>query len=128
MDHPGKVTGQDIAAYTIRTLQRAVPVAVPAVVFLSGGQSEEEATHNLNWMNTMPAKKPWALTFSYGRALQQSCLQAWQGKDANTEKAQQNFLHRARSNGDAQLGKYVPSESRDCAGSSQSLYVRDYRY
>mmetsp|Transcript_43814 Transcript_43814/g.105942 ORF Transcript_43814/g.105942 Transcript_43814/m.105942 type:complete len:352 (+) Transcript_43814:44-1099(+) len=130
MDYPGKVTGQDIAAYTIRTLQRAVPVAVPAVVFLSGGQSEEEATQNLNWMNSMPAKKPWALTFSYGRALQQSCLQAWQGKDENVEAAQQVFLHRARCNGDAQLGRYKGKckQQEGTGEEDKSLHVNDYRY
>jgi len=123
MSYAGSVTGQDIAAYTIRTLQRSVPVAVPGVVFLSGGQSEREASRNLNLMNAMPAKKPWALTFSFGRALQQSCLQAWGGKDENVREAQQVFVERARANGDAQLGKYL-----GCPGRSDCLFEDDYRY
>ena len=106
----------------------------PKLQTLNPGQ--EEATTNLNWMNTMPAKKPWALTFSYGRALQQSCLQTWLGKDQNIELAQQNFLHRAKSNADAQLGKYKASEHANGAGGggqdggnkSKSLYEKDYRY
>jgi fructose-bisphosphate aldolase class I len=85
-------------------VQRTVPVAVPGVVFLSGGQSEEHATLNLNMMNAMPAKKPWRLTFSFGRALQQTCLNVWQGEDKNLEAAQQAFLERCRVNGEAQVG------------------------
>ena len=85
-------------------MQRTVPVAVPGVVFLSGGQSEEHATLNLNMMNAMPAKKPWRLTFSFGRALQQTCLNVWQGEDKNLEAAQQAFLERCRVNGEAQVG------------------------
>ena len=76
---------------------------VPGVVFLSGGQSEEHATMNLNMMNAMPAKKPWRLTFSFGRALQQTCLNVWQGDDKNVEAAQQAFLQRCRVNGEAQV-------------------------
>ena len=63
--------GQDIAKYTIQTLERTVPSAVPGVTFLSGGMSEEEASINLSIMNSIPRKGPWSLTFSYGRALQQ---------------------------------------------------------
>merc|ERR1712216_181743 len=105
-DNQTKLTEMDIAAYTIRTLQRTVPVAVPGVVFLSGGQSEEHATLNLNMMNAMPAKKPWRLTFSFGRALQQTCLNVWQGEDKNEAAAQQAFLERCRVNCEAQLGVY----------------------
>lgn len=71
---------EDIGQATVKALQRTVPVAVPGVVFLSGGQSEEDATKNLNAINQYKGKKPWALTFSYGRALQASCLATWGGK------------------------------------------------
>ena len=73
------------------------------MVFLSGGQSEEHATQNLNMMNAMPAKKPWRLTFSFGRALQQTCLNVWKGEDKNNEAAQQAFLERCRVNGEAEV-------------------------
>lgn len=69
-----KVAPEVIAEYTVRALQCTMPAAVPAVVFLSGGQSEEEARLNLNAMNKLQTKKPWSLTFSFGRALQQSTL------------------------------------------------------
>lgn len=81
--------------------------ALPGVVFLSGGQSEEEASLNLHAMNIIRGvKKPWSLTFSYGRALQQSCLRAWQGKPENVKTAQFVFLERAQANGLAQLGQH----------------------
>ncbi|CBI30253.3 unnamed protein product, partial [Vitis vinifera] len=82
-----KVSPEVVAEYTVRTLQRTVPAAVPAIVFLSGGQSEEEATLNLNAMNKLKGKKPWNLSFSFGRALQQSTLKAWSGKEENVVKA-----------------------------------------
>ncbi|KAK1300601.1 Fructose-bisphosphate aldolase cytoplasmic isozyme [Acorus calamus] len=75
-----KVSPEVIAEYTVRTLLRTVPAAVPAIVFLSGGQSEEQATLNLNAMNKLKGKKPWSLSFSFGRALQQSTLKAWAGR------------------------------------------------
>lgn len=77
---PGKdkVTAKEMAFMTVRTLSRTIPPALPGIVFLSGGQSEEEATIQLNEMNKITEiKHPWALTFSYGRALQASCLKAW---------------------------------------------------
>jgi len=80
---PDRKSAQEIAWYTVRTLSRTIVPALPAVTFLSGGQSEEEASLNLNAMNALQGvAKPWALTFSYGRALQQSVLKAWKG-DAN---------------------------------------------
>ncbi|KAE8690547.1 Fructose-bisphosphate aldolase [Hibiscus syriacus] len=81
-----------IAQHTVRALQRTVPPAIPAIVFLSGGESEEEATINLNVMNKLQTKKPWSLSFSFGRALQQSTLKAWGGKKENVAKAQEAFL------------------------------------
>ena len=102
---PVKADTKEIADRTIEVLQRCVPSAVPGVAFLSGGQSEKEATLNLNAINT---KKPypWELTFSYGRALQQSALQYWSGKQKNIDVGQKIFLHRARMNSLAHSGEY----------------------
>lgn len=84
-----KKTAQEIAWYTVRTLSRTIPPAVPGITFLSGGQSEEEATLNLNEMNKLDARlRPFSLTFSYGRALQASTLKAWGGKPENVKAAQ----------------------------------------
>ncbi|KAF2300747.1 hypothetical protein GH714_015479 [Hevea brasiliensis] len=101
-----KVKPEVVAEYTVRALQRTVPPAVPAIVFLSGGQSEEEATINLNAMNKLKGKKPWSLTFSFGRALQQSTLKAWAGKEENVKKAQAAFHVRCKANSEATLGAY----------------------
>jgi fructose-bisphosphate aldolase class I len=121
-----KVTAQEIGERTIITLLRTLPAAVPGVMFLSGGQSEEEATQNLNAMNQSKLKKPWSLSFSYGRALQHSCIKTWAGKEENVEKAQQVFLARAKANGEAQLGKYEGG-NKD-SGSNESLFVSNYVY
>ncbi|HZD25295.1 MAG TPA: class I fructose-bisphosphate aldolase [Alphaproteobacteria bacterium] len=98
---------QEVAEQTVKVLRRHVPAAVPGIAFLSGGQSEEEATAHLNAMNAM-GPHPWELTFSYGRALQQSALHAWLGKAENVPAAQQAFAHRARMNGLARSGSYKP--------------------
>ncbi|PHT36711.1 Fructose-bisphosphate aldolase, cytoplasmic isozyme [Capsicum baccatum] len=122
-----KVAPEVIAEYTVRALQRTMPAAVPAVVFLSGGQSEEEATLNLNAMNKLQTKKPWTLSFSFGRALQQSTLKAWSGKEENVAKAQAALLTRCKANSEATLGKYAGS-SHLSEGASESLHVKDYKY
>jgi fructose-bisphosphate aldolase, class I len=96
-----------IAEVTIGCLRRHVPAAVPGIVFLSGGQSEEDATSRLNALNVR-GPQPWALSFSYGRALQASALAAWKGEDANVSAAQHAFAHRARLNGAARSGSYEP--------------------
>ena len=96
---------QQVAELTVRCLKRTVPPAVPGIVFLSGGQSEEEATAHLNAMNAM-GPLPWALSFSYGRALQQAALSAWGGKKENVAAGQRAFAHRARLNGMATTGEY----------------------
>lgn len=95
-----------VAAATLRVLRRCVPAAVPGIVFLSGGQSAEEATAHLDAMNRMGAQ-PWELSFSYGRALQQPVLQAWRGQVANAAAAQRAFHHRAAMNGAARYGRYT---------------------
>ncbi|KAK6936163.1 Fructose-bisphosphate aldolase, class-I [Dillenia turbinata] len=116
-----KAPPEVVAEYTVRTLQRTVPAAVPAVVFLSGGQGEEEASLNLNAMNKLNAKKPWTLTFSFGRALQQSALKAWEGKEENVKKARAAFLARCRANSEATLGTYRGAAVGDSALESLHL-------
>jgi len=90
-------------------LRRTVPAAVPSINFLSGGQGPEEATANLNALNQQAPDAPWRLSISYGRALQQTALQAWLGKPENTGAAQQALLQRARLNRLAMLGEYQPA-------------------
>ncbi len=99
---------QEIAEATMRCFYRYVPAAVPGIVFLSGGQSDVEATENLNAMNAM-GNHPWQVSFSYGRALQAPVLAAWQGKEANAEIAQHALQLRCRLNGLARDGKYEKS-------------------
>lgn len=100
----------DIAYYTVRTLQRTVPPALVGVMFLSGGQSEEQASVNLNAMNALRVqcgdRMPWKLSFSYGRALQASVLKTWSGDKDKKEEAQKVLLERAQANSESQLGKY----------------------
>lgn len=104
-DCSDQASASQVAELTVRCLKSTVPAAVPGIAFLSGGQSEKQATENLSLMNAM-GNLPWKLTFSYGRALQQAALNAWQGKDENWEAAQAAFSHRARMNGLAAQGKW----------------------
>ncbi|KAM4732265.1 fructose-bisphosphate aldolase B [Anableps anableps] len=122
-----KYTPEDVALATVTTLRRTVPAAVPGICFLSGGQSEEEASLNLNAMNQVPLHRPWKLTFSYGRALQASALAAWLGKDANKKAAQEAFCSRAKINGLASKGEYKPATPASQAA-MQSLYTASYVY
>ncbi len=96
----------EVAAATLKVLRRTVPVAMPSINFLSGGQGPEEASINLNAINQLAPDAPWKLSISYGRALQQTALQAWLGKTENIPAAQQALLKRARLNHLAMLGKY----------------------
>ena len=96
----------EVASATLKVLKRCVPAAVPSINFLSGGQQPIEATANLNALNQQAPHAPWQLTISYGRALQQPALQAWQGKTENMLAAQQALLKRARLNHLAMLGEY----------------------
>jgi fructose-bisphosphate aldolase class I len=107
---PGKKSGKkasvdDVAEKTVKVLKNCVPGAVPGIAFLSGGQSDEEATAHLDTMNKIGGL-PWALTFSYGRALQAAPLKAWSGKSENVAAAQRAFTHRAKMNGLAALGQW----------------------
>jgi fructose-bisphosphate aldolase class I len=117
-------TSQDIASATIRVLQRTIPPAIPGIMFLSGGQSEEEASANLDALNKLASKSkaPWSLSFSYGRALQSSTIKAWGGKSENVQAAQEAFLKRAKANSLAQLGKYEGEKT------GESLHIKDYKY
>jgi fructose-bisphosphate aldolase class I len=123
---PTQADMEGVARATVRVLQHSVPAAVPGIMFLSGGMSEEDATVALNAINAMEGKKPWSLSFSYGRALQQSVLRAWGGSKDNTPKAQEALLIRATANGNAQLGKYAGEAASEEAG--KSLYVKNYSY
>ncbi|MFL5037610.1 MAG: class I fructose-bisphosphate aldolase [Microvirga sp.] len=107
---PGNKSGKrasvdEVAERTIEVLKRCVPSAVPGIAFLSGGQSDEEATAHLNAMNRIGGV-PWKLTFSYGRALQAAPQKAWSGKNENVAAAQRAFSHRAKMNGLAALGQW----------------------
>ena len=99
-------SSEEIADYTVSVFRNNVPAAVPAINFLSGGQSPQQATANLNAINST-GYQPWTLSFSYGRALQEDCLNAWAGEKANVEKAQAVLLERARLNSLACFGEYV---------------------
>ena len=116
---PGQKSGktasvEEVAEKTIRCLMATVPAAVPGIAFLSGGQSDEEATAHLSAMNAM-FDTPWKLTFSYGRALQAATLKAWGGKVENVPAAQAAFAHRARMNGMAATGQWSPDLEREAA-------------
>ena len=100
-----QATPQQVAELTIKCLKATVPAAVPGIAFLSGGQSDEQATQNLSLMNQIGGV-PWTLTFSYGRALQAAALQAWGGKSENVAAGQRAFTHRAHMNSLAALGKW----------------------
>ena len=106
-DSGNQASPNEVAEWTLKCLRRHVPGAVPGIVFLSGGQSDEDATANLNAMNAL-GPHPWELSFSYGRALQAPALKAWRGEAANVEEAQKAFYRRAKFNSAARFGTYAP--------------------
>jgi fructose-bisphosphate aldolase, class I len=114
---PGKLSKQypappeQVAMATISCFRTVVPAAVPGIVFLSGGQGDEEATANLDAINKL-GPHPWQISFSYGRALQAPSLKAWKGDDANIAAGQAAYLHRARMNGLARSGAYTPDAEK----------------
>ena len=112
-DSPIQVSVREVAEATISCLRRAVPAAVPGIVFLSGGQRAEAATAHLNAMNAMPIPHPWPLSFSFGRALQEPALEAWRGESRNVEAGQRALLHRARCNSAARGGQYTAELEHD---------------
>ena len=113
-DNARQAPVDEVAERTVRVLKRTVPAAQPGIVFLSGGQSDLDATAHLNAMNNMKGL-PWPLTFSYSRALQNPALKAWSGKAANLAAAQKALHHRAHMNGLAALGKWKPELERQAA-------------
>jgi len=107
LDCPVQESVDEVADATVRTLLRAVPAAVPGIVFLSGGQPAELASARLNAMNVrFKQQMPWALSFSFSRAIQQPALEIWHGNESRVKAAQQALLHRASCNRAARRGEY----------------------
>ncbi|RMH19182.1 MAG: fructose-bisphosphate aldolase class I [Acidobacteria bacterium] len=106
-DCPQQAGPEEVAAATVRCFRRVVPAAVPGIVFLSGGQSDVQATENLNAINRLYPDLPWQMSFSYGRALQAPALKAWLGRQANAAAAQRAYYKRASLNGAARYGTYT---------------------
>lgn len=106
-----QASAEEVAEKTVKCLKETVPSAVPGIAFLSGGQTDEQATHHLSLMNAS-GNLPWALTFSYGRALQAAALKAWGGKSENVAAGQRAFSHRARMNSLAALGKWEAAQEK----------------
>jgi fructose-bisphosphate aldolase, class I len=111
-DAQDRAEADEVADWTLRCFYKHAPAAVPGIVFLSGGQSDEVATANLNAMNRTGGH-PWELSFSYGRALQAPALKAWQGRQQNVEAGQRAFYHRAKMNSAARTGTYAPEMERE---------------
>jgi fructose-bisphosphate aldolase class I len=104
---PRQASVEEVARATVRVLDRHVPPAVPGVVFLSGGQDPVLATEHLNAINELDMPKPWRLSFSYGRALQDEALDAWHGRNENLRAGQHAFYHRAQCDSAAAMGRYT---------------------
>jgi fructose-bisphosphate aldolase class I len=113
-DAENRASVDEVADATLERFYKHVPAAVPGIVFLSGGQTDEDATTHLNAMNAR-GPHPWQLSFSYGRALQAPALKAWAGKPENVEAAQRAYYHRAKMNGAARTGMYAPEMEREAA-------------
>ena len=111
---PKRASVEEVAEKTLRVLKSSVPASVPGIAFLSGGQSDEEATAHLDAINKL-GPLPWRVTFSYGRALQAAPQKAWSGKPENVATAQRAFGHRASMNGLAALGKWKSDLERKAA-------------
>jgi fructose-bisphosphate aldolase class I len=110
---PTQESVDEVADATVKTLLRTVPAAVPGIAFLSGGQPSELASARLNAMNVrFKSQMPWALTFSFSRAIQQPALELWQGKDANLQSAQKALVHRAQCNRAARRAEYTAAMER----------------
>jgi len=114
-DATGRASPEEVARATVRCFREAIPAAVPGIVFLSGGQSDEEATVNLDAINRHAARVgvPWELTFSYGRGLQAAPQKAWSGKAANVAAAQRAYHHRAKVTAAARMGRYSPEMEKE---------------
>ena len=123
VDSKESVSAQEIAQTTVRVMEHSVPASVPGVVFLSGGLSEEAASIYLNEINKCDKRGKWNLAFSFGRALQQSCLKSWAG--ANVEEGQKGLIPRATANSQAALGQYEPGSQ---PSSDEKLFIAGYTY
>jgi fructose-bisphosphate aldolase, class I len=126
-DCPSQADVQEVAEATLRCLRRAVPAAVPGIVFLSGGQDELRATAHLNAMNAAEGIQPWALSFSYARALQASAMRTWHGQASSVPAAQDVLARRARCNSAAREGRYTPElehGGREISGAGRALNTR----
>ena len=113
-------TVEEVADATLSCLRRYVPAAVPGIVFLSGGPSARLATAHLNAINRIESRKPWKISFSYGRALQDPALEAWHGRDEYLAAGQRAFCHRAYLNGAAALGRYTNEMEIEATSACQS--------
>jgi len=111
---------EEVADSTLTCLRRYVPAAVPGIIFLSGGQSARLATAHLNAINRIESRKPWKISFSYGRALQDPALEAWHGRDEHLAAGQRAFGHRACLNGAAALGRYNNEMEIEATSASQN--------
>merc|ERR1719162_573787 len=125
VDCEDKPAVEEIARLTVQTLSRSIPSAMPGVTFLSGGISEEDSSIYLNEINKIDRVAPFALTFSFSRALQSSCLKVWDGKPENVKAAQDQLMARATANSEASSGSYKPGSQPSM---QESLYVKNYVY
>lgn len=115
LDASPRASVDEVARETVSCLLNTVPAAVAGIAFLSGGQTNEEATAHLNAMNGLGKNLPWPLTFSYARALQERALAAWKGEASNVTAAQRILYHRAKLNGAASKGEYTPAMEQEAA-------------
>ena len=122
-DNDNKAGSEEVAKTTVRTMERCVPAAVPGIMFLSGGLTEEDASVYLNTMNSIDRISSRSFAFSYGRALQQSCLQAWQGNDIVA--GQKALMARSQANSEASIGDYVAGSQ---PSSQDTLFEAGYKY
>ncbi len=122
-DNSNKADSEEVAKMTVRTMNRCVPAAVPGIMFLSGGLTEEDASVYLNTMTSIEHKSATSLTFSYGRALQQSCLQAWKGSDI--EAGKKALMAIGQANSEPSTGYYVAGSQ---PSSQDTLFEAGYKY
>jgi fructose-bisphosphate aldolase class I len=121
-----QASAEDVATSTLRCLRRHVPAAVPGIVFLSGGQNPRLATTHLNAINRLPGAKPWKISFSYGRALQDPALEAWHGQDENLAAGREALYRRARCNGAASVGRYTEEMELASTSADEPPHRRDW--
>ena len=122
-----KASVEEVAAATLRCLSRHVPAAVPGIVFLSGGQSDVLATAHLNAINKLDLLKPWKISYSYGRALQDPAIEAWHGKPQNLKGGQQAFYFRAKCNSASALGKYTSAMEGKKSGPQPAAHRSEWQ-